>query len=355
MDQETRAASTSNPESSQIGGFVEGVTGSDLYGWIINRTRPEALEEVHVHGAADMLAFRSFYYRADVCRVIGVAGRSGFALPLHLLRGLGTNLRITNRFGMPLDGGNIVLPPLAGEAAERAADNAPTYIFLHMQKTGGTSIRDALAPRLPMSAQLYLYPRPEYLTPAELVSMPIIQRRAFRLIFTHSHIGVGRLLGREVRYLTILRDPIARIESQYWHYRATTGEYLKIEGRPIPLSVLVNEGIGEEFDNLQTRYMAGLDPSLVPFNALSKDALDLALYNAKKYFEIIGDFTKIDQVFGEICALLGLERFPLPRHNAANPAVVDRSDPDYCKINWQAVTRRHQLDIELYERLCMNQ
>ncbi len=336
-----------------ISGFVEGIHGTELHGWIVNHTHPEILEEIVCHGDLGTARFRAFLHRLEVCRAVRLSGRFGFAIPISLLQRLGRRIRVTDRRGTPLEQSDVAVPATleAGAGPSDKSRAAVAHIFLHVQKTGGTSVRSALARLLLASEQLHVYPDANCLSPRELISIPMAQRRAVRVLFAHGHLGFDRLLGRRTRYITVLRDPIKRIESQYWHNRIVSGPTLTLGAHTLPLSTIVNEGLTEEFDNLQTRYLAGVGPILVPCRALTENELELALFNAAEYFDFIGKSETIDADFGEMCRLLEVPCTPLPRMNATQSVNVDRNDADYCRIDWTAVARRNRLDIALLRHL----
>lgn len=88
-----------------------------------------------------------------------------------------------------------------------------TLVFLHIIKTGGTSVRAAIASQF---SQETIYPGgSEHEMEAD---GPSTIRRKYRLIMAHCGFAIASETGD--RLITILRDPVARIISVYNYWRS---------------------------------------------------------------------------------------------------------------------------------------
>lgn len=92
-----------------------------------------------------------------------------------------------------------------------------TLLFLHIQKTAGTSIRDLLEPRIPTPYRLYLYPAPSGLPVPDFLALPAPDRERLRFVMGHFRFGLHEAFAGPVRYVTMLRHPVDRVASEYFH------------------------------------------------------------------------------------------------------------------------------------------
>jgi hypothetical protein len=103
------------------------------------------------------------------------------------------------------------------------------YVFLHIQKTGGDSLHKHIHKNMTPDDAVWL-DLPQLGLPAESVSYQKylsatdnfflrrgrVKNNKIRLIYGHSvPWGLARAIGREAAYITLFRDPIARIISDY--------------------------------------------------------------------------------------------------------------------------------------------
>jgi hypothetical protein len=100
--------------------------------------------------------------------------------------------------------------PVAGSVAPQ------TRIYLHIQKTGGSSINHLIYSHLPKSRFVAIYPDRGLSIP-QLVSLPLAQPQSFELIIGHTYCGIDKYIGNSAKYVTLLRDPVARLHSQVKH------------------------------------------------------------------------------------------------------------------------------------------
>ena len=238
-------------------------------------------------------------------------------------------------------------------------------IFLHVPKTGGSTLRDLFARRFDRdevwtppvgrgkAERRYI----QYVQGAEdrpgsvggptdfhrryrrmLADLSPAELERIRLLVGHFWYGVHEVLPFPADYVTMLRAPIPRVLSLYAHRTAHHG----VEKG---LGEYVAEGRDWELDNGQTRRLAGAssgeDPRFVPATA---GLLDRAKANLETV-RVAG----VTERFDEFLALLRIELgwrpfayFPRnvsdgrPRESDLDPAILD------------AIRQRNALDLELH-------
>src|SRR5256885_12995965 len=97
-----------------------------------------------------------------------------------------------------------------------------TLIFLHIPKTGGSTIYKVLE-RQSSRAKTFRLDSPQI---ARFKTLPAAQRGRYRLIQGHLYFGLHRFIPRASTYITFLRRPVERVLSFYYYARSTPDHYL---------------------------------------------------------------------------------------------------------------------------------
>lgn len=208
-------------------------------------------------------------------------------------------------------------------------------LFLHLDKTGGTTLRDVLTRALPGDAVLaddldpvaraarnraihrYLHGDGE--RPPDRGNRAILARWAAagadldraRIYSAHLRFGMHEHLPAPSTYVTIVRDPVARLRSLYRHRVA----HQELEQTP---AEWIGSGRDEQLDNFQTRVLAGeaTEGLVGPCTAAT---LDRAKEHLVTHFAAVGVTERYDESVVAILTALGLSMVPVRRLNASSP------------------------------------
>jgi hypothetical protein len=97
-----------------------------------------------------------------------------------------------------------------------------TLIFPHIQKTGGTSIRSHLIDLFSPDETLIIYPNSTGVLMEEALSKSEEELSKYKFVCGHFPLGIHEHLPQECKYVTVLRDPVARMVSNYFHSYRTS-------------------------------------------------------------------------------------------------------------------------------------
>ena len=169
-----------------------------------------------------------------------------------------------------------------------------TLLFIHLPKTGGTALRSALRTAFSPDASAFIYgPRDldGAITRDRFEALPADAKARLRLVMGHFRYGFHEELGRPYRYATIVRQPVDRVVSLYYHYRNLPGlrfgsgdhrERWRMRLRRVSLEDWVFSERRVTADNLMVRNVSGRRD--VPFGKCSQGLYELAMEHVERDF-----------------------------------------------------------------------
>lgn len=236
--------------------------------------------------------------------------------------------------------------------------DAPTLIFLHIQKAAGTTLHRIIERQYP-SRRVYSIdplPGPQQGSVEQFMALPAAERLRLRVLKGHIWYGLHESMRPPSEYLTLLREPVGRVISFYQfvlrkpeHYLY---DYLAIGGVPLADAITARATIA--FDNLQTRLISGIWTD-VPFGGCDDAMLEQAKANLAAHFPVVGVSELFDETLLLLQARYGWRRITYMRHNVSegggSGAPIDAATR-------ALIARHNSYDQALYEHahaLCLQQ
>jgi len=226
------------------------------------------------------------------------------------------------------------------------AEAPPLVLFLHIPKCAGTAVARQLA-RSPGAIRVEtLYA--ERLDPRWIEADLAPRIADIDVVFGHFWFGIHRYLPRPVRYVTVLRDPFEQVLSQYFFRKNVLLEpgFVACE--------TVFEAMGrhpEFFDNIATRYLAGLPPEA----PVDPTAVGLAIDALGTHFDLVGFQERMPDTCRRLARYLGVPVDPEPDN--ATPVTHERRMLDVDRFRAAAFDLvRHDLEVvaaALRHRSCL--
>jgi len=229
-----------------------------------------------------------------------------------------------------------------------AAPLGPILAFVHLPRTAGTAIREAmLLPAFDPEETFFveetraIAPHRRAARTADIAALPAATRRRLRLVAGHMPFGLEPLFGdRPVHYLTFVRDPVERALSVYFYCRAAADNPAHPLARSLSPGEFAEAGYGGARDGM-TRYLSN---AVWGVRYPSEEAMLAAAEAALARCMFIGLYERLDDDIRALRALLRLAEAPLPRVNECP------RDPPVTEDDRNRVAAANRLDAALYRR-----
>lgn len=223
---------------------------------------------------------------------------------------------------------------------KRITTQEESLIFLHIPKTGGTTLNTIINRHFPQNAIWNINKR----NIGELKRLSEEERLAIRCLEGHLVFGIHELLPQACTYITLLRNPVDRIISHYYFARRNPNNYLYDEATSMSLKDYARH---EELSNGQTRRISGfigIDSATSPGNP--SKMLETAKRNLEVHFKVVGISERFNEVLVLLKRFLGWRNVFYVKVNIAKdrPSVTDIPQ-DTLRV----IETYNELDMELYD------
>jgi Galactose-3-O-sulfotransferase len=221
--------------------------------------------------------------------------------------------------------------------------NDPVVIFIHNVKAAGTTIRDVLEREY---GKVRVRRVDGYRCIEEVAAVRSLEFRAPGLIAAyrgHMPFGLDAYIPRACAYVTLVRDPVARLASHYrWVLRTPSAQLHSEFARDrLSLQDYVARSSGARFfNNGQTRLLGG--SILAPDDVADEAMLHRALERLEA-FAVVGLVERFDESIDLMRQRFGWLRQPYERLNTSPPA------PEIADADREAILERNQLDSRLHQ------
>ena len=210
---------------------------------------------------------------------------------------------------------------------------------MHIPKTAGTSLREALTPEFP-SGMLEYYPDSQHsVRPPELARFSQTALDELDMVYGHFPCGIHqRITTRNVAYVAFVRRPFLHMQSMFF-FKKHVLRREQYHGVDIYQALAARQDY--DLDNCFTRYFANrLDDE-----AVGDRDLECAIANIERYFPFVGILDHVDASVDRLNTFLGTN-IELTHVNRS-PAIDERRCLDVARFR-RAAKPRLELDLQLY-------
>jgi hypothetical protein len=218
----------------------------------------------------------------------------------------------------------------------------PLLIFLHNMRTGGETLRTLMVRQYGGDQVCTVLGKIE--RPGDIRELRELDPRTTRLIQGHIPFGVHEFVPRDTVYVTMLREPLARAVSLYYHIveDPTSGYYRLAERSLASLEDFISSGIVLEVDNGQTRRLSGDDP---PFGQCTADMFERAKEVLRERCAVVGLTERFDESLILMKRAFGWQHV---LYHKLNVTKTKRDRPQLSEDTLKLIQRHSALDQELF-------
>ena len=220
-----------------------------------------------------------------------------------------------------------------------ASMDREALIFLHIPKTAGTTLNRIIERQYSPFAIFTMDPYRIRATPERFKRLSEERRRRLQVVRGHMFYGIHEFLPQGATYITILRDPVARLLSSYYFVlrRPLNPLHRKVKRERLGIEDCLR--LFPQRHNLQCRLIAGVKDTAIAGERL----LDMAKEHLIKSFSVVG----ISERFEESLMLMAKTfDWEIPFYKNCK---VSKTRPQIGPGTVEMIRDHNRLDVELYE------
>lgn len=223
-------------------------------------------------------------------------------------------------------------------------------IFVHIPRTAGTTLHTVIDRQFPADTVFNILGGDVRKSITEFKSLPEEERQGIRCLKGHMAFGLHEYLPRPAVYVTMLRNPVDRVISHYYHVLETPGNILhhEIVSKNMSLRDYVSRAVTPQLTNGQTRLISGVEraDSITGSDPVSAEIFERALSNLRDRFDILGICERFNESLILFKRHLGWRNTLYVRRNVARGRPSLEEVP---RETIEIIEDQNEFDLELYD------
>lgn len=224
--------------------------------------------------------------------------------------------------------------------------NKNPLIFLHLTRTGGSTMREIIERQFYPSVRYRIKGNKIEETLEAFKNLPQTERDKIKFLSGHMPFGLHKYFSLPCDYITLLRDPIEKVISEYYYMKNLPQHTYYQTIKNMSLEDHALSGINSVV-NYQTRILSGnWGMPHVHSLPLPPDALEVAKKNLEKYFKVVGIKEKFDETLLILRKVFGWKNIYYLKTNVGRHRPLINDVPENIL---RLIKRNNEWDLELHE------
>lgn len=223
----------------------------------------------------------------------------------------------------------------------------PAIIFLHIPKSGGTTMHTIIERQYPPDRIFTIDGQRVPQSIAEFKALPAATRARLQVLKGHMAFGLHAWLPQPATYFTLLRHPVERAISHYYHILRSPHHthHAAVAGGKMDLQAFVEAGVSRIVDNGQVRALAAAEET--PYGQCTAAMLAQAEANIAAAFDLVGLTERFDETLVLLKQRYG---WRIGAYRRQNIGANRPPSADVPPAAWRLLEELNQFDIQLYEQ-----
>jgi hypothetical protein len=224
--------------------------------------------------------------------------------------------------------------------------DSPTLLYLHLPKCGGTTLNRLIEWEYPPHRIYSIDPSFFRWSYYRLLRKSPRRLDKLRVIKGHMPFGVHKLLRQASTYITVLREPVERVISEYYF---ALHHPLHPQHKRMQTLTLEQYACTTPHHNLQCKLLAGPPPQR-DFLAgdCTEETLAIAKANLAAHFTFAGLTERFDETLALCKVLFGWQLSHYASFNVGQKRTSRQAVPDATR---QMIAERNRFDVAIYQHV----